>query len=440
MHDEPTPTALDRLGPASRLRRARLQLSLAAVAFAVAAIRRLGDLLVAVTLSLLTAPLALLAAVAARWNGRPALVRENYLGRFQQPIELRRFASGGPLARIPWLWAVVRGDLALVGPAPQLESRRDELGTRDLPRFAVRPGLASLFAVRRSANIAFEGRTRADLEQIHALGLGGEAGLLLRALPAAVIGGGSLATPRELRLLGVRIDNWTMPEAVDWLLAAPRGASRLLAFVNPDCLNKAFERESYRRVLATCDVVLPDGIGLHYACRMRGLALAANVNGTDLFPRLCEAAAAAGSSIYFLGARPGVVDALVEKTRERWPDLCIAGARHGFFARDSAEEREVIAGIRAAAPDLLLVAFGAPAQEEWLAAHRAELGVGAALGVGGLFDFYSGRIRRAPAWLRELGLEWTWRLLQEPGRMWRRYVIGNPLFLWRAYRERRGVS
>lgn len=440
MSDEPTPTAVDRLGPASRLRRARLQVSRAFVTFAVAAIRRLLDLLVAVSLSLLSAALACFLALVARLRGRPALHRETYLGRWQQPIELARFTVGGPLAQLPWLWAVVRGDLALVGPAPLLEARRDELGPGDLQRFAVRPGLASLFAVRRSANVAFEGRTHADLEQVHALGLAGEAGLLLRSVPAALLGSGALATPRELRILGVRIDNWTMPEAVGWLLAAPRGASRLLAFVNPDCLNKACERESYRRVLATCDVVLPDGIGLHYACRMRGQALAANVNGTDLFPRLCDAAAGAGASIYFLGARPGVVDALVEKTRERWPTLRIAGARHGFFARDSGEEQEVLAGIRAAAPDLLLVAFGAPAQEEWLAAHRTELGVGAALGVGGLFDFYSGRIRRAPAWLRELGLEWTWRLLQEPGRMWRRYVIGNPLFLWRAFRERRGVS
>ncbi|MBP9143253.1 MAG: WecB/TagA/CpsF family glycosyltransferase [Thermoanaerobaculia bacterium] len=440
MSDGPNRTALDRLGRAPRLRRARLQISLTAVAFATAAVRRTIDLAVASTLSLLTAPLALAFALGARLRRRPALARETYLGRWQQPIDLACLVSGGPLARLPWLWAVVRGDLALVGPAPLLESQRDELGPADLQRFAVRPGLANLFAVRRSANIAFEGRTRADLEQVHAVGPAGEIGLLLRSVPAALIGGGPLAAPRELTVLGVRIDNWTMPEAVDWLLAPREGGTRQLAFVNPDCLNKAFEHESYRRVLASCDVVLPDGIGLHYALRMRGLALAANVNGTDLFPRLCDAASGARASIYFLGARPGVVDDLAAKVRERWPALRIAGTRHGFFARDSAEEREVIGAIRAAAPDLLLVAFGAPAQEEWLAAHRAELGVGAMLGVGGLFDFYSGRIRRAPAWLRELGLEWTWRLLQEPGRMWRRYVIGNPLFLWRAFRESRGVS
>lgn len=430
------PTALDRVGRAPRLRRARLGASIVVLGAIAAAARRLLDFALAALLALLTAPLALGLMLFARLRGAPALDRETYLGRWQQPIELARIPGAGALQRIPWFWAVLRGDLSFVGPAPLPTSEALTLASREFGRFAVRPGLAHLFAIRRAANIAFEGREKADLEQVHTVGFTGELALLLRSVPAALIGAKDLVVPRELRLLGVRIDNWTMPEAIAWLLAPRSTATKLLAFVNPDCLNKAHEREPYRRVLDDCEVVLPDGIGLHYACRMRGLALAANVNGTDLFPRLCDAAVERNASIFFLGGRPGVVEALVEKVGERWPNLRIAGFRHGFFERGGAEEQAVLAAIRAAAPDLLLVAFGAPAQEEWLAVHRAELGAGVAMGVGGLFDFYSGRIRRAPTWMRELGLEWSWRLLQEPGRMWKRYIVGNPLFLWRAFRER----
>ncbi|QQR75660.1 MAG: WecB/TagA/CpsF family glycosyltransferase [Holophagales bacterium] len=438
MPPEPIRTAVDGLGRAPRLRLAWLAASLGLLEALSGALRRLLDLSVSLALSLLLLPYAALAWVVARAGGRPAFVREGFVGRWQQPIELGRLTAGGPLARLPWLWAVVRGDLALVGPAPCSEAERARLTAADLPRFQVRPGLAHLHRIRRAANIDFEGQTRSDLEQVHAVGLGGELGILVRSIPAALIGGRAVAPPRELHLLGVRIDNWTMSEAIAWLLSQPRGGRpRQLAFVNPDCLNKAYERESYRRVLAAADVVLPDGIGIHYACKILGTSLAANVNGTDLFPRLCDAAEAAGRSLYLLGARREVVESLGERIAQRWPGLEIAGARDGFFARGGEEEREVVTAIRDSGADLLLVAFGAPAQEEWIACHAGELGVAAAMGVGGLFDFYSGRIPRAPGWVREIGFEWAWRLLQEPGRMWRRYIVGNPLFLWRIWRQGR---
>jgi N-acetylglucosaminyldiphosphoundecaprenol N-acetyl-beta-D-mannosaminyltransferase len=117
----------------------------------------------------------------------------------------------------------------------------------------------------------------------------------------------------------------------------------------------------------------------------------------------------------------------------RYPELIIAGTRDGYF--DAAEEAEVIESINASGADILLVAFGAPRQDVWLKAHKQALRVPVRMGVGGLFDFYSGRIPRAPVWMREMGLEWTYRLLQEPGRMWRRYIIGNPLFLYRVWRQ-----
>lgn len=429
------PTAVERLGRAPRARLVWLRASVAVLSFAAAVARRLIDLAVGLTASILTAPVVIVAFVIAAMRRAPALHYRSYIGRWQAPLELASLSFAGPFRRVPWLWAVVRGDLSLVGPAPLADEERETVRAADLPRFQVRPGLANLFRIRQAANIAFEGRTAADLEQVHVTSLKREAGILLRSIPAAVIGARVVAPPPELDLLDVRIDNWTMEQAIRWIVSAKRtDRIRQLAFVNPDCLNTAFVRPSYRRVLDEADVVLPDGIGIHYACRLTGTALAANVNGTDLFPRLCDALSGTGLGAFFLGAKPEVVEALVANVRGRWPELTVAGYRHGYFARGADEEQRVIENINTSGAHVLLVAFGAPGQEEWIAAHREQLAVQIAFGVGGLFDFYSGRIPRAPIWMRELGLEWTWRLLQEPGRMWRRYIIGNPLFLWRVWR------
>jgi lipopolysaccharide/colanic/teichoic acid biosynthesis glycosyltransferase len=118
--------------------------------------------------------------------------------------------------------------------------------------------------------------------------------------------------------------------------------------------------------------------------------------------------------------------------QHRYPELNICGTQHGYFDEDQTDQ--VIDQINRANPSVLLVAMGAPLQELWIAKHREKLQVKVAMGVGGLFDFYAGQVARAPLWLREIGLEWCWRILQEPGRMWRRYIIGNPLFLYRVWR------
>ena len=130
-----------------------------------------------------------------------------------------------------------------------------------------------------------------------------------------------------------------------------------------------------------------------------------------------------------------MAEAAAENVRRLYPAARIAGTHHGYFA-NADEERRTIDEINAANPDLLLVAFGVPAQEKWIDAHRKELHCGAALAVGGLLDFVSGRIPRAPLWMRRAGIEWIYRLYQEPVRLFRRYVLGNPLFLFRVLKEK----
>jgi exopolysaccharide biosynthesis WecB/TagA/CpsF family protein len=181
--------------------------------------------------------------------------------------------------------------------------------------------------------------------------------------------------------------------------------------------------------------VYPDGIGVRLAAQMFGNGVEENINGTDLFPLLCQRLAGTSHGIFLLGAREGLAEKVAENMTERYPGITFAGCQHGYFTAEN--EDEVINQINASGASILLVALGAPQQELWLARNRDRLNVSVMMGVGGLFDYYSGRIERAPVWIREIGLEWFWRLLQEPGRMWQRYVIGNPLFLYRVWRQKK---
>jgi N-acetylglucosaminyldiphosphoundecaprenol N-acetyl-beta-D-mannosaminyltransferase len=155
-----------------------------------------------------------------------------------------------------------------------------------------------------------------------------------------------------------------------------------------------------------------------------------NLNGTDMLPYLCENAVKNRFRIFLLGAQPGVAEKAKANLIKKFNGLQISGTQHGYFGKE--EEQKVIEKINKSKTDILLVALGVPKQEKWICGNLSKLQVKVAMGVGGLFDFYSGKIKRAPRWMREVGLEWLYRVLQEPKRMWRRYIIGNPLFLLRV--------
>lgn len=400
-----------------------------------AALPRLFDIILTALLLLASAPLLLLRALAGYLQTGHVLERELRVGRFRTLYAQLRFAGSLPGSRSAMLLNILRGDLAFAGPRPLLPSESATLPAEALPRFQVRPGLVSAYRLRQQTGIAYEVEHTSDVEFAYAENLKGNMGLLLRGSALGALRGKPRPAPPVLDFFGIAIVNTTMDEAIDWILGHARNeAPSLLAFVNPDCLNIAYRHEEYRGVLQQASRVLPDGIGIHIGCRMLGQSLRANVNGTDLFPRLCAALQETPEcSLYLLGAKPGVAELTARNMQDRFPALNIAGTQHGFYAAE--EEDAVIEAINTSGANILLVAFGAPRQELWLARNRSRLRPGVVMGVGGLFDFYSGRIPRAPQWLRELGMEWTWRLLQEPGRMWRRYVIGNPLFLYRVLRQ-----
>jgi N-acetylglucosaminyldiphosphoundecaprenol N-acetyl-beta-D-mannosaminyltransferase len=270
-----------------------------------------------------------------------------------------------------------------------------------------------------------------DLEYIDQQSIGGDVGIALRAIPAVLYGSGSARAPDRVKVLGIPIRNITMEEALDYiLLAAASATPHQLCFVNTDCVNKAQSNPEYAARLRDSDVILADGIGIRVAGKILRQEIRQNVNGTDLFPLLCGRLENSDTGMFLLGANPGVVEAVNGWIAANFPRAQVKGMHHGYFTAE--EQPAVLREIRHSGAQILLVAFGAPRQDIWIAEHLAETGVGIAMGVGGLFDFYSGRIARAPQWMRELSLEWTYRLLQEPSRMWKRYLLGNFIFLSRV--------
>ena len=248
---------------------------------------------------------------------------------------------------------------------------------------------------------------------------------------------GLLGSFPKAEVFGVPVDCVTMEEAVGEVAGCVRTGAKpkFFAFVNAHCLNTAYRDAEYAEILKGCDAVWPDGSGVRIAGRILGFPVPANVNGTDLFPMLCRAVEGDGPgsrSVFMFGGEPGVAEKAAENAVRMFPGLRIAGVCDGFRPPGEAES-----AIAAAHPDILLVALGVPLQEKWIAARLGSLDCGCVLAVGGLLDFVSGRHARAPMWMRRHGIEWMHRFMLEPRRMFRRYIIGNPLFMARVARERR---
>ena len=232
-------------------------------------------------------------------------------------------------------------------------------------------------------------------------------------------------------LFGLDLVNASRAEVAHDLVAMVLRRERAtIQFINAHCINMLGSDRAYAAALHRADYLLHDGSGLSLAARLANVALGENLNGTDLFPELCREAADQGVSIYLLGGKPGIAAAAAEEMVARYPDLHIAGVRDGYW--NKADEDRVIAEINASGAGIVLVGMGVPLQEMWIDRVRNRLAAPIAMGVGGLFDYYSGSIQRAPAALRAAGCEWVWRLMQEPRRLFVRYVLGNPMFVARA--------
>ncbi|HHC72464.1 MAG TPA: WecB/TagA/CpsF family glycosyltransferase [Thiotrichales bacterium] len=226
-----------------------------------------------------------------------------------------------------------------------------------------------------------------------------------------------------------------LPAAVEEIAGwAGEGRGRMVCLANVHMVMEAHDDPAFRQVVAGADRVLADGRPLYWLQRRHHPA-AGQVRGEDLTLALCRRAAEVGIPVGFHGGRPEVLERLVAEMKGRFPGLQVVWHHSPpFRSLTIEEEREELEAIRAAAPALLFVGLGCPRQERWMAERRAQLPC-VMLGVGAAFDFIAGSRREAPRWLQRLGLEWLLRLLDEPRRLWRRYLLHNPRFLWLALRQ-----
>jgi N-acetylglucosaminyldiphosphoundecaprenol N-acetyl-beta-D-mannosaminyltransferase len=218
---------------------------------------------------------------------------------------------------------------------------------------------------------------------------------------------------------------------------ADEGRTRRVMYVNAHVVNQSRVTGGLRSALARADLVYCDGYGVRLAARALHAQVPYRMTGADWIWTLAARCAVAGHSLYLLGSEPPIASEAADRLRRWYPGLEVAGAHHGFFGLDSPHNERVLEDIRGHAPDIVLVGMGSPKQELWVDRYADHLGGAVVWTVGALFDYVSGHIPRAPRWLADNGLEWIFRLAIEPRRMWRRYLIGNPMFLSRVLAESR---
>jgi N-acetylglucosaminyldiphosphoundecaprenol N-acetyl-beta-D-mannosaminyltransferase len=242
----------------------------------------------------------------------------------------------------------------------------------------------------------------------------------------------------RVEMLGVGVDRISVDGLHREVVRLARRRRGVVLNVNAHCLNLLYGDDGLRRFFAAADVVFCDGAGVRLAARILGDRLPERITYADWLPRLAALAEERGLTLFFLGGRPGVAEEAACRLPESHPELKIVGVRHGYFDHraGSPENKTVLAEINTASPDVLLLGLGMPLQERWLMENLQDLDFGVALTGGAVFDYASGRLRRGPRLLTDNGFEWLARLLVEPRRLWRRYLLGNPLFLVRVLAQR----
>jgi N-acetylglucosaminyldiphosphoundecaprenol N-acetyl-beta-D-mannosaminyltransferase len=233
----------------------------------------------------------------------------------------------------------------------------------------------------------------------------------------------------------------TMAEAlamIERLLKQAPGPAHSIYFVNTHTLNLACDDAEFRAVLGRANYVFGDGTGVRWASRiLYGREPRDNVNGTDLTPRLFTETAGRGYRYFLLGNTPERIARAAEFTQQNFPGWELAGYHHGYLKPE--DDARITALINDARPNLLLVGMGNPLQERWIDRNLRALRVPVCMGTGGLFDYWSGDLDRAPEWVRKLGHEWLHLLVRQPHKF-RRYVVGNPKFLARVTASKLGIS
>jgi len=246
----------------------------------------------------------------------------------------------------------------------------------------------------------------------------------------------------SVNLLGVRVCTLPVESLVSFITRTIHlGDKARIAYVNVHAINLAQELAWFRDFLNSSDVAWCDGFGVKWGARLLGLRIRYRYVLTDWITLLASECAREHFSLYLLGARPGLAERAGVSLKQQFSDLNITGFQHGFFEKSpgSKENEGVLQAINAAQPDILLVGLGMPLQERWLMENWDRLRIRVAIPVGALFDYLYGETLRAPRWMNDHGLEWLGRLIIEPRRLWRRYLLGNPRFIWLLVKQGLGM-
>ena len=245
----------------------------------------------------------------------------------------------------------------------------------------------------------------------------------------------------RFRFMNIWLDNITMAEAVDRIEELARG-NRPAYVVTPnvDHLIRVENDSVFRDIYEKADLVLADGQPLIWISKLYKTPIREKISGSDLFPRLCERAAQSGLKMFFLGAAEGIAALAAQKLQAKYPGLQVCGTYSPPYGveKDENETTRILQLIHQADPDILILGLGTPKQEKFLKAHLTELDVPVSLGLGASLDFEAGNIRRAPAWMSRCGLEWFYRLLKEPRRLFKRYLVDDMKIVWLMFKYWKG--
>ncbi|KQW88410.1 UDP-N-acetyl-D-mannosamine transferase [Massilia sp. Root418] len=239
---------------------------------------------------------------------------------------------------------------------------------------------------------------------------------------------------QRISMMGCQVDNLTMEETlqtIDGFIQSGKPHQHVV--VNVDKLVKAAHDAELRRIINECALINVDGMPVVWASRLLGKPLKERVAGVDLFEALMQRSSKTGWRVFLLGAREEVVSEVKRQYEIKYPGLTVCGYRNGYWKPE--EEAGVVEQIRAAKADLLFVAISSPKKEHFLGQYQEHMKIPFAMGVGGTFDVAVGRVKRAPLWMQKSGLEWFYRFLQEPRRMFRRYFIEDMAFVWLFLKE-----
>jgi N-acetylglucosaminyldiphosphoundecaprenol N-acetyl-beta-D-mannosaminyltransferase len=239
----------------------------------------------------------------------------------------------------------------------------------------------------------------------------------------------------KITLLGCPIDTLSFDETLKKIEESIRKRKPIRhCAMNAAKIVKIQSDRKLREIVVSSDVISPDGQSIVWASRLLKKPLPERVTGIDLMQKLLVLASEKGYKVFLLGAKEEVTCELKEKLKKELPNLNLVGCRNGYFSK--AEEEEIVKEINKKKPDILFVGMSSPQKEYWMSKYRSALKVPLCMGVGGSFDVLVGKTKRAPEWMQRVGLEWFYRFLQEPTRMWKRYLVTNTLFIFYLLKEK----